>query len=32
MDPFIQFALTGLAFAGAALVVFWLSMRSDHRR
>jgi hypothetical protein len=31
MDPFIQFTLTMLAGAGAALVVFWLSMRSDRR-
>lgn len=31
MDPLIYFALTGLVFAGIALVVFWLSMRSDRR-
>lgn len=31
MDPLIQFTLMGLAFGAAALVVFWLSMRSDRR-
>ncbi len=31
MDPFIQSTLIGWAFAAAALVVFWLSMRSDRR-
>lgn len=31
MDPLIQIVLTGLVFAGAAFVVFWLSMRSDRR-
>lgn len=31
MDPLIQITLTALVFAGAALVVFWLSMRSDRR-
>lgn len=31
MDPLVQFALMGLAFAAATCVVFWLSMRSDRR-
>jgi hypothetical protein len=31
MDPLIQMTLTAFAFGGAALVVFWLSMRSDRR-
>jgi hypothetical protein len=31
MDPFLQFTLTMLGGAGIALVVFWLSMRSDRR-
>lgn len=29
MDPLIQMTLTGFVFGGAALVVFWISMRSD---
>ncbi len=31
MDPLVQFALMGLAFAAIAAVVFLLSMRSDLR-
>ena len=31
MDPFIQSTLIGLVFGAAALLVFWLSMRSDRR-
>jgi hypothetical protein len=31
MDPLIYMTLTGLVFGAAALIVFWLSMRSDRR-
>jgi hypothetical protein len=31
MDPLVQFTLTMAGGAAAALVVFWLSMRSDRR-
>ena len=29
MDPLIQSTLIGVVFAAAALLVFWVSMRSD---
>ena len=31
MDPFVQFSLTMLGGACVALLIFWLSMRSDRR-
>lgn len=31
MDPFIQSILITFVFGAAALLVFWISMRSDRR-